>query len=913
MKQLLTFLFIMSMMMFVSGTSAQDELLTGSNMEHAGDWQSSVLNSPAGGLATANWGSTENTLAAGTGGNLYVSGTSNNSTVQYCIYQAVNLTAGKNYVFDGAFKILQSNNSWCEVFIGTQPADGSDYGEGQFRLAALGTWAAYTSEDGTFSQHLENYASFIPDTTGSYYFVLKMGSTSWDGTDQAFAFAVDELSLSARTSAPLVAFEANALTGLAPFEVQFTDQSVFAESWEWNFGDGTGSSDQNPVHVYESDGIYTVSLTASNATGSTELVKTDYITVNPGEQLIAGGVLSGGEMNNEAAWQSNFLATPEGSEPLASWNDMEKTPGAGREGALHVSGISQNSTVQYCIYQMVNLSKDYQYEFNGAFRDFTANLNQAWVEVYIGTEPIEGLDYSKDDPGNFMLAEFSTWSTECNPKGLDGTFLKNACNNKVFIPEEDGEYFFVLKLGSTDWEGKEMPFAMSIDELSLTAQRIAPVAAFTANNPLGFAPLSVQFTDHSTFAESWTWDFGDGNSSTEQNPMHTYENVGSYTVTLTVSNEVGSTVLEKANFIKANEKPELPEGEMLYGGNMEDPNLWNITELNATAPTEAVWNYTDNVADHGQGGGLYLSAQVLNNQALYCIWQQVELKAGMKYTFDAAFKDLSENLDHFWSEVFIGTSAPVDGADYGEGHSKIAFFNSWTAQNGKGIDGTYLLNGGRDNGEPVGIFVPETDGTYYFAIKTGAIDWENTNYAFKVLIDEVHLTESENVPPAKADFFADITEGAAPVEVFFTDLSENAISWAWDFGDGNTSTEQSPSHTYTMGGIFTVSLVVSNGEMSDTLTVNDLITVTGGTSVYQADNFSGRVYPNPSKGVVNIEAPGIHLKQLQVFDLSGRQTIPFSTQAGNENAISIRIEKKGWYLLRLNDEKGNWHFKVLIQ
>jgi len=67
-----------------------------------------------------------------------------------------------------------------------------------------------------------------------------------------------------------------------------------------------------------------------------------------------------------------------------------------------------------------------------------------------------------------------------------------------------------------------------------------PVANFTADVTTGDAPLTVQFTDASTGAESWSWDFGDGATSTDRNTTHSYQSAGTYTVTLTVENSAGS-------------------------------------------------------------------------------------------------------------------------------------------------------------------------------------------------------------------------------------------------------------------------------------------------------------------------------------------------------------------------------------
>lgn len=81
----------------------------------------------------------------------------------------------------------------------------------------------------------------------------------------------------------------------------------------------------------------------------------------------------------------------------------------------------------------------------------------------------------------------------------------------------------------------------------------APVISFTANNTNGNAPLVVQFNDTSTnFPTSWLWTFGDDTTSTSQNPLHTYTNTGTYTVTLNASNiYTYGTELTKLNYITA--------------------------------------------------------------------------------------------------------------------------------------------------------------------------------------------------------------------------------------------------------------------------------------------------------------------------------------------------------------------------
>ncbi len=81
-----------------------------------------------------------------------------------------------------------------------------------------------------------------------------------------------------------------------------------------------------------------------------------------------------------------------------------------------------------------------------------------------------------------------------------------------------------------------------------------PVANFVGSPTSGDAPLTVSFTDQSTNnPTSWSWDFGDGGTSTAQNPSHTYNSAGTYTVKLTATNDCGSDTQTKVDYITVTE------------------------------------------------------------------------------------------------------------------------------------------------------------------------------------------------------------------------------------------------------------------------------------------------------------------------------------------------------------------------
>jgi len=114
----------------------------------------------------------------------------------------------------------------------------------------------------------------------------------------ALAADTDSITISGAVlphNAPDANFTANITSGTAPLVVQFTDTSLnFPISWLWDFGDSTSSMEQNPVHTYPS-GVFNVSLTVTYTTGSSQVMKLNYIQVSPPAD--DGG--SGNEMPSE--------------------------------------------------------------------------------------------------------------------------------------------------------------------------------------------------------------------------------------------------------------------------------------------------------------------------------------------------------------------------------------------------------------------------------------------------------------------------------------------------------------------------------------------------------------------------------------------------------------------------------------
>jgi PKD repeat protein len=128
----------------------------------------------------------------------------------------------------------------------------------------------FTFSEGDYTQEQIQVAS---PRSGLWYIMLT-GYTSFSGVN---------LSVSFQTVPALSAdFEADLVSGMVPLNVRFTDLSTgIVTGRTWDFGDGSGSSDQNPTHIYSKPGIYTVSLTVTGPGGTDTEIKSNYVKVEP--------------------------------------------------------------------------------------------------------------------------------------------------------------------------------------------------------------------------------------------------------------------------------------------------------------------------------------------------------------------------------------------------------------------------------------------------------------------------------------------------------------------------------------------------------------------------------------------------------------------------------------------------------
>lgn len=328
-----------------------------------------------------------------------------------------------------------------------------------------------------------------------------------------------------------------------------------------------------------------------------------------------------------------------------------------------------------------------------------------------------------------------------------------------------------------------------------------PVASFTANTRNGCAPFPIQFTDMSTTPAGtkktgWKWDFGDGTSSTEQNPRHIYRTSGSFTVTLTVTNDLGcSHLTTRPNFI------DIIPGVTANFLRSEPAVCSGPTPINFEATSEGpgtlryLWDFGD-----GRTSTLPKLTHTYQKDGTYSISLAVTSSQGCSDTL----KDHMITIGGIKTDFSVPDICPKNDVQFIDSSNASPDFSIWRFSDGT-TDSTQF---------PYKNF--DRPGTYTATLVN----------IYPTCRDSV--TKSFRVAPIPTVAFTSDSKGSCkpPVAVKFQNQSTDAVSYEWDFGDGTTSREMNPTHTYTAGGTYRVRLVAFNASgCSDTLIKTDFIKV----------------------------------------------------------------------------------------
>lgn len=353
---------------------------------------------------------------------------------------------------------------------------------------------------------------------------------------------------------------------------------------------------------------------------------------------------------------------------------------------------------------------------------------------------------------------------------------------------------------------------------------------FMANVIKGAPPLTVTFTDNSTVsgASSWVWDFGDGQTSQQRNPIHTYNAVGAFTVKLTVTGTYGATSATKTGYVRAFHPPKVAfivgqvpptSADSSIRQHLEslDLSVDIYDDEPANRPTAA-----QIVADHAVvlASSTVLSANVageFRNQTVpFIYWEgslsingREALADGPGTTPSSTQIRVVDNAHPVMAGFQTGVvTLTTSGADFSRSTGPIASGARVLATHISDASqkmviiaepGAQLLDGGVAAGKRASLFL--YDSTWSVANSMGR----------KVLENAVNW----GLGSRTAGFIASPVSGPAPLSVTFTDQSTGPITtWTWDFGDGSSSLLKHPIHVYTHPGTYSVSLTVG-GAMGD--------------------------------------------------------------------------------------------------
>ena len=364
-------------------------------------------------------------------------------------------------------------------------------------------------------------------------------------------------------------------------------------SWLWDFGDGSTSAEQNPVHIFEKSGFRKVTLDTTNSLGSKRTLRT--ITVMPapatatfvfspasptvGQTVMFADTSSG----DPTSWRWDFGdgATSTAKNPTHAFTQVasytvtliSSNSSSSKRGSQTVTVTSASTLTASFTYSPASPTADQPVQFT----DTSAGNPTAWLWNFGdgSTSTTRNPSHVFATAGSYLVSLAATNNTESRTASRTVTVVAGLASSFTYSPASpvvgQSVQFADTSTGSpTSWQwdfndgttsttrnpshtfaaagSYAVTLVVSNSSGSSTATRIINVvpastliASFTFSPTSPVAGQAVQFTDTSTGSPSaWQWNFGDGSTSTGRNPSHIFSAAGSYNVILTIANSTGS-------------------------------------------------------------------------------------------------------------------------------------------------------------------------------------------------------------------------------------------------------------------------------------------------------------------------------------------------------------------------------------
>jgi len=495
-----------------------------------------------------------------------------------------------------------------------------------------------------------------------------------------------------------------------------------ATSYAWDFGDGNSSTEEAPSHTYAAGGTYEVTLTASEGSASKSSSKTIVIT-DPNE---AANDLTGG---SNKVWK---LSRNVGEELFPMIVGPEN-----RSEIWWALGRDEDIAVRPCV-----MNEEYHFGADGTYRYVTNG--SVWADAGVwGGEPgciddtdaslmvgPNGEDLSSWGAGEFTF-DYDPSAATLTVEGLGAHIglAKAGTNDEVTTPQSSVTYKVVSLVtdGPVDvmtlettipapgyWQFNLVSYDNPGDEPPLGDP--LPVASFTTETD----GSTVTFTNTSGQAETYFWDFGDGNTSTEENPVHTYSMDGTYVVTLTATSAAGESTTEQTIIISTNSVFSMM---VLHGGGSK---TW---KLNPAAGALAV--------GPGEGSSEWWASSADDVTVRACTFDDT-------YTFDTDGNFTYATNGDLWAEAaYMGVAEdgciaegdlPAGAAPWGSGEHKYTFEdmdadNQWLTVQGTGA---FIALPKAFNGGEYAAPEPAADGSVRYRVMSYVNDGTTENMVITV-------------------------------------------------------------------------------------------------------------------------------------------------------------------------------------
>ena len=570
------------------------------------------------------------------------------------------------------------------------------------------------------------------------------------------------------------------------------------------------------------------------------------------------------------------------------------------------------------------------------------------LEVEIKTPPIAAFSSLQNEVCAPSEIEFMNNSSENASSWLwtfeGGTPATSTDKNPKILYEVSGVYDVEL-----------IAFSEGGSDTIRQIEMIQILGSPTADFNFVIGGVTANFSNSSINGDTYSWDFGDGETSTLQNPNHSFSHDGEYNVRLIVTNECGNDTLNRivaiTAFPNADFSPFETNGCAPFSVSFEDESMDNVTSWTWSFPggVPTTSSLQNPMVTYSTPGIYSVQLEVANEFGTDMIIKEaiIEVIEGPTALFDYSsngrvvnFENLSNASVEFLWDFGDGQTSSMENPTHNysafgayevmliaisECGSDTSVMNIEVIQNTPIINIAQSISEGCapltinftdqstnnptswlwkfEGGNPATsteknpFVVYEQRGTYGVTV-------EVTNEFGTSKLELDNIVSVEDTPISNFDF---TLEGAT---VEFDNKTEFAETYLWDFGDGKQSVEISPTHEYDSSGEYQVSLITSNECGSDTTMKTIQISSTSVEELLGLELLN--IYPNPNDGhfVIEIEASpakilnldvtnilGQKISQKQLNFLDGKEDILMKLEA-NPGVYFITIRILDTYLIR---------------